>query len=59
VGAVVEGGGQNRERGYAVEKDRDSEPEEGHMVQVLDDTACGVDRNYVSISFYGGWSCVD
>src|SRR5580704_19360012 len=28
--AVVEGSGQNRERGYAVEKDRDSEPEEGH-----------------------------
>ena len=30
AGAVVEGGGQDRERGYAVEKDRDSEPEEGH-----------------------------
>ena len=28
--AVVEGSGQNRERGYAVEEDRDSEPEEGH-----------------------------
>ena len=28
AGAVVEGSGQNRERGYAVEKDRDSEPEE-------------------------------
>ena len=30
AGAVVEGSGQNRERGNAVEKDRDSEPEEGH-----------------------------
>jgi hypothetical protein len=30
AGAVVEGSGQNRERGYAVEEDRDSEPEEGH-----------------------------
>jgi hypothetical protein len=30
AGPVVQGGGQNRERGYAVEKDRDSEPEEGH-----------------------------
>jgi hypothetical protein len=29
-GAVVEGGGQDGERGYAVKKDRDSEPEEGH-----------------------------
>jgi hypothetical protein len=28
--AVIEGGRQNRERGYAVEKDRDSEPKEGH-----------------------------
>lgn len=28
--AGVEGGGQNRKRGYAVEEDRDSEPEEGH-----------------------------
>jgi len=30
VGTVVEGGRQNGERGYAVEEDRDSEPEEGH-----------------------------
>ena len=30
AGAVVESSGQNRERGYAVEKNRDSEPEEGH-----------------------------
>jgi hypothetical protein len=30
AGAVVEGGGQDRERGYAVEEDRDFEPEEGH-----------------------------
>jgi hypothetical protein len=30
AGTVVEGSGQNRERGYAVEKDCDSEPEEGH-----------------------------
>ena len=30
AGAVVEGGGQDGERGYAVEEDRDSEPEEGH-----------------------------
>ena len=30
AGAVVECGGQDGERGYAVEKDRDSEPEEGH-----------------------------
>jgi hypothetical protein len=30
AGAVVEGCGQNGERGNAVEKDRDSEPEEGH-----------------------------
>jgi hypothetical protein len=30
AGTVVEGCGQDRERGYAVEKDRDSEPEEGH-----------------------------
>ena len=30
AGAVIQGGGQNRERGYAVEEDRDSEPEEGH-----------------------------
>jgi hypothetical protein len=28
--AIIEGGRQNRERGYAVEEDRDSEPEEGH-----------------------------
>jgi hypothetical protein len=27
---VVEGCGQDSERGYAVEEDRDSEPEEGH-----------------------------
>jgi hypothetical protein len=46
AGTVVEGGGQDRERGYAVEEDRDSEPEEGHKVQVFDDAACGVDRNY-------------
>jgi hypothetical protein len=32
AGAVVEGGGQNGERGYAVEEDRDSEPEEGHRI---------------------------
>jgi hypothetical protein len=30
AGTVVEGSRQNRERGYAVEEDRDSEPEEGH-----------------------------
>jgi len=30
TGAVVEGGGQDRKRGYAVEENRDSEPEEGH-----------------------------
>ncbi len=30
AGAIVEGGGQHGERGYAVEEDRDSEPEEGH-----------------------------
>ena len=30
TGPVVQGGRQNRERGYAVEEDRDSEPEEGH-----------------------------
>jgi hypothetical protein len=30
AGPVVEGGGQDRERGYAVEEDRDSEPEERH-----------------------------
>ena len=30
AGAIVEGSGQNRESGYAVEKDRDSEPEERH-----------------------------
>jgi hypothetical protein len=30
AGAVVERGGQDRKRGYAVEEDRDSEPEEGH-----------------------------
>jgi len=30
AGAVVEGSRQYGERGYAVEKDRDSEPEEGH-----------------------------
>ena len=30
AGTVVEGGGQHCERGYAVEKNRDSEPEEGH-----------------------------
>jgi len=29
--AVVERSGQHGERGYAVEKDRDSEPEEGHV----------------------------
>ena len=29
-GAIVEGSGQHGERGYAVEEDRDSEPEEGH-----------------------------
>src|SRR3954453_5704954 len=29
-GAIVDGSGQNGERCYAVEKDRDSEPEEGH-----------------------------
>lgn len=28
--AVIECGGQDRERGYTVEKDGDSEPEEGH-----------------------------
>jgi hypothetical protein len=32
AGAVVEGGGQDRERGYAVEEDRDSEPKEGHFI---------------------------
>ena len=32
AGAVVECGGQDGERGYAVEKDRDSEPEEGHSI---------------------------
>lgn len=32
AGAVVEGGGQNGKRGYAVEEDRDSEPEEGHRM---------------------------
>jgi len=32
AGTVVERGGQDRERGYAVEKDRDSEPEEGHAI---------------------------
>ena len=31
--AVVEGGGQNGKRGYAVEEDRDSEPEEGHRMR--------------------------
>ena len=30
--AVVEGGGQNGKRGYAVEEDRDSEPEERHRI---------------------------
>ena len=30
AGAVVEGGGQDGKRGYAVEEDRDSEPKEGH-----------------------------
>jgi len=30
AGAVVEGCRQDRERGDAVERDRDSEPEEGH-----------------------------
>jgi len=30
AGSAIERGGQDRERGYAVEKDRDSEPEEGH-----------------------------
>lgn len=30
AGAVVEGGGQDRKRGDAVEKDRDSEPEKRH-----------------------------
>ena len=30
AGPVVKGGGQDGERGYAVEEDRDSEPEEGH-----------------------------
>jgi hypothetical protein len=30
AGPVVQSGGQDRERGYAVEEDRDSEPEEGH-----------------------------
>jgi len=30
--ALVESSGQNGERGYAVEKDRDSEPEEGHRM---------------------------
>jgi hypothetical protein len=32
AGTVIEGGGQHGERGYAVEKDRDSEPEEGHSI---------------------------
>lgn len=32
AGAVVEGGGQDRERGYAVEENRDSEPKEGHFI---------------------------
>ena len=30
AGAVVEGRGKDGERGYAVEKNSDSEPEEGH-----------------------------
>ena len=30
AGAVVERGGQDRERRYAVEENRDSEPEERH-----------------------------
>jgi hypothetical protein len=29
---VVQGGGQDRERGYAVEEDRDSEPKQGHRI---------------------------
>jgi hypothetical protein len=30
AGTIVEGGGQDRQGGYAVEEDRDSEPEERH-----------------------------
>ena len=32
--AVVEGGGQDRERGYAVEENRDSKPKEGHWANM-------------------------
>ncbi len=35
TGTVVEGGGKDRERGNTVEKDRDSEPEEGHRMGSL------------------------
>ena len=45
AGAVVEGSGQNRERGYAVEENRDSEPEEGH-----DDRTRGLNSRIFSIS---------
>ncbi len=34
AGAVVERGGQDGERGYAVEENRESEPEEGHIFLV-------------------------
>ena len=46
TGAVVEGCGQDRERGYAVEEDRDSEPEEGHKRSVVDDAVCGDNRKH-------------
>ena len=45
LGAVIKGGGQNRKRGYAVEENRDSEPEEGHKVQVFDDAFRRIDCN--------------
>jgi hypothetical protein len=46
TGTVVKCCRQDRERGYAVEEDRDSEPEEGHKRSVMDDALCGDNRKH-------------
>jgi len=49
--AVVEGSGQNPQRGYAVEEDRDSEPEEGHDHRSL----AAKPANLQYIGYRGDW----
>jgi len=48
---VIERSGQHRERGYAVEKDRDSEPKQGHEEAISPKTRSNFLRNFVSIQY--------